>query len=266
VTHTGKVVMVTGAARGIGRAIARAFADVGGRVIALDRVRPDASEPGVRDVAINLYDTPAIVRCVENIWDTYGAIHVLVNCAGMYPSKPAIAIAEDEWDAVLDLNLKVPFLLSREIAVRMIKGGVSGTVINIASTAAHTARPGVAHYCASKAGLVMLTRVLALEWAPYRIRVNAVCPGLVGTETLLRSLATPVLVQEHREKVEKIPLGRAAMPEEIARAAVMLADDDICGYVTGQTLYVDGGYTAGQTFPSFKVQMDAALEHMTHKP
>ncbi|ATY84558.1 hypothetical protein CVV65_06020 [Kyrpidia spormannii] len=257
----GKRVLVTGGNGGIGRAIARTFAAAGADVTSVDRRVQEEAESDITDVAFDLYQTDRLPHLVEDLWQQ-GPVHILVNCAGIYPSSPALVIDESAWDAVLDLNLKVPFLLCRELAGRMIQANITGSIVNIASTAAHTARPGVAHYAASKAGLVMLTRVLALEWAPYGIRVNAVCPGLVETDTLLASLVTPVLTQEHVEKVAKVPMQRAAEPGEIANVVRMLADDAVCGYVTGQALFVDGGYTAGQTFPSFQLQMQSVLDRI----
>ncbi|WP_206922345.1 SDR family NAD(P)-dependent oxidoreductase [Alicyclobacillus suci] len=258
----GKIVVVTGASQGIGSAIAHAFLAAGAVVICVDKVRPSVVPEAMYVMEVNLYDAHAIERAVEGIVEQFQGIDILVNCAGIYPSKPAIAIDETEWDAVLDLNLKAPFLMSRTVAKMMIQKGIAGSVVNIASTAAQSARPGVAHYAASKAGLVMLTRVLALEWAPYQIRVNAVCPGLVETDTLLKSLSTTTLVEEHQEKVSKIPLGRAARPDEIAEAVLNFADATTSAYTTGQALFVDGGYTAGQTFATFQEQMDELLLQM----
>lgn len=257
-----KVAVVTGAHQGIGKSIADEMIAAGAFVIAVDRTKPSTaskSSDAVSFIQANLYDTSNIDKVVEEMFELFGRIDILVNCAGIYPSKPAIAITENEWDAVLDLNLKVPFMLNRTVAKEMIRQGMPGSIVNIASTAAQNARPGAAPYCASKAGLVMLTRVLALEWAPYQIRVNAVCPGLVETETLMNTLTTPTLIAEHKEKIAKTPMQRGAKPEEIAEVVLTLADSTRSGYITGQALYVDGGYTAGQTFATFKQQMENIL-------
>lgn len=255
----GKVSVVTGGSQGIGREIATALSKAGAIVVITDKLEPLELSDEMTFMQVDLYDSTSIEQVIDAIICKFSKIDILVNCAGVYPSKPAVAISESEWDAVIDLNLKVPFLLSQLVAKDMIRKNTQGSIVNIASTAAQNARPGVAHYCSSKAGLVMLTRVLALEWAPYQIRVNAVCPGLVETETLMRSLATSTLVREHEEKIEKVPLQRAANPAEIAEAVLMLADNVKSGYITGQALYVDGGYTAGQTFATFREQMDEVL-------
>ncbi|MFB5192546.1 SDR family NAD(P)-dependent oxidoreductase [Alicyclobacillus fastidiosus] len=254
-----KVAVVTGGSQGIGSAITQALLASGATVVCIDRVKPEVAEGAVHFAEADLYDSQAIEYVVEETVRQFDHIDILVNCAGIYPSKPAIAIDEAEWDAVLDLNLKAPFLLCRAVAKTMIQRHIPGSIVNIASTAAQSARPGVAHYASSKAGLVMLTRVLALEWAPYQIRVNAVCPGLVETDTLMKSLSTPTLMEEHREKAAKIPLGRAAKPGEIAEAVLNFVDPATSSYTTGQALFIDGGYTAGQTFATFKEQMDECL-------
>lgn len=260
---SGKVAVVTGASQGIGLAIITELSRNGAVVVCVDKDFIDNREGTADDAAfyqLDLYRTKDFQPMVENLWATHGKIDIWVNCAGIYPSKPAISINEDEWDMVLDLNLKAPFLLSTIVAKRMIESGVQGSIVNIASTAGKIARPGVAHYCASKAGLLMLTRVLALEFAPYQVRVNSVCPGLVETDNVITSLKTPDMQEEHRQKIAKTPMMRAADPREIARAVLYFADEDTSGYTTGQALYVDGGYTAGQTYTTFQEQMEEYLQ------
>lgn len=254
----GQVAIVTGGSTGIGAAIVKAFIAAGAKVVIVDRDQEKGSKL-VREVGENatflakdLYKISELFEIVEFAHQTFGRIDCLVNCAGMYPSQPALNITEQDWERVIDLNLKVPFFLSKAVVQYMIKLGIKGSIVNISSTSALMARPGVVHYCSSKAGLAMQTRVLALEWAQYDIRVNAVSPGLVETDTLLASLITPELQKEHQEKLAKAPLQRAADPMEIAMGVLYFADNQSAGFITGQSLYIDGGYTAGQTFEAFK--------------
>jgi NAD(P)-dependent dehydrogenase (short-subunit alcohol dehydrogenase family) len=257
----GQVAIVTGGSTGIGKAIVSTLAEAGAEVVIVDRDK-EKGEPlaaqhrnNGREMAfleMDLYNTSNFNQVVNFTNEQFGRIDLLVNCAGIYPSKPAFSVTEEEWNRVLDLNLKAPFFLAQEAARYMMNNHIKGSIINIASTAATMARPGVAHYCSSKAGLVMLTRVLALEWAQYGIRVNSVCPGLVETEALMATLTTPELQKEHEEKISKAPLMRAADPDEIARGVLYFADSKSAGFITGQSLYIDGGYTAGQTFSAFK--------------
>lgn len=157
-------------------------------------------------------------------------------------------MSAEEWDRVLGLNLRAPFLCSRAAARHMVSSGRPGNIINIASTAGAIARPGVAHYAASKAALIMLTKVLAIEWAEHDIRVNAVAPGLVETPGVVDGLlGTEEGRREHLRKLEKIPMARPGEPREIADAVVFLASES-SSFVTGHTLFVDGGYSAGHTF------------------
>jgi NAD(P)-dependent dehydrogenase (short-subunit alcohol dehydrogenase family) len=153
----------------------------------------------------------------------------------------------DEWDRVLGLNLRAPFLLSQAFARHVARAGSPGNAVNIASSAGVVARPGIAHYCASKAGLMMLTKVLAIEWAEHDVRVNAVAPGLVETPGVGELLRSEEGRREHRKKLTRIPMSRIGEPREIAEAVLYLASD-ASSYITGHTLFVDGGYSAGHTF------------------
>lgn len=249
-----KVVLVTGAASGIGRRISEDFAGAGAKVAAVDRNSPGVEElcsrlgtevclPVVEDV---LADTAA-EKMVGAAVDAFGALDVLVNCAGIFPTASALKISAKEWDRVLETNLRAPFLCSQATARRMVDAGKPGSIVNIASSAAVVARPGIAHYCASKAALVMLTKVLALEWAQHGIRVNAVAPGLVETPGVEGLTATQEGREEHRRKIARIPLARTGEPGEISEAVQFLASG-LSSFITGETLFVDGGYSAGRTF------------------
>jgi NAD(P)-dependent dehydrogenase (short-subunit alcohol dehydrogenase family) len=250
----GKVVIVTGAASGIGQQIALDMAGVGARIVVVDRDGPgaektrsmlDAERSAV--LTVDLLDDEAGEEIVEGTVGAFGAVDVLVNCAGIFPTASALEISANEWDRVLGVNLRAQFLCSQAVARSMVDTGRPGNIINIASSAGVIARPGVAHYCASKAALIMLTKVLAIEWAEHSIRVNAVAPGLVETPGVEDLLLTEEGRREHRQKVANIPMARTGEPREIANAVIFLASD-AASYVTGHTLFVDGGYSAGRTF------------------
>lgn len=164
-----KVAVVTGAAGGIGRSITLALAKAGAKVLAVDREGKGVEETcsmagdGAAPLVVDLLRDGAETEVVEGSVGAFGGLDVLVNCAGVFPTSPALELPVEEWDRVLGLNLRAPFLLSRAAADWMVRESRPGNVVNIASTAGSVARPGIAHYAASKAGLVMLTKVLAIE-------------------------------------------------------------------------------------------------------
>jgi NAD(P)-dependent dehydrogenase (short-subunit alcohol dehydrogenase family) len=230
-----KVVVVTGAASGIGRSIAQNMVEVGARVVGVDRnsegVRKACSrlDGEVLALGIDLTEDEAPARIVD---------------AGVFPSTPALEISRNEWERVFGINLRAPFLCSQEMVRWAVSNGHPGSIVNVASSAGVVARPRVAHYCASKAALIMLTKALAVEWAEHGIRVNAVAPGLVETPGVAELISTKQGRDEHVRKIARIPLARPAEPREIAEAVLYLTS---ASYVTGETLYVDGGYSAGRT-------------------
>jgi NAD(P)-dependent dehydrogenase (short-subunit alcohol dehydrogenase family) len=249
-----RVAVVTGAASGIGQELVLAMSEAGAIILAVDRDGPKLDEtcslvgsPRVAPLVLDLLEEGTEKRVVEETVDVFGGIDVLVNCAGVFPSSPALELSSREWDLVLDLNLRVPFLLSQAVARSMVGAGRAGNIVNVASAAGAIARPGVAHYCASKAALIMLTKVLAIEWAEHDIRVNAVAPGLVETPGVEDLLATEDGRREHEQKLAKIPQARTGRPREVAETVIFLASD-AASFVTGHTLFVDGGYSAGHTF------------------
>jgi NAD(P)-dependent dehydrogenase (short-subunit alcohol dehydrogenase family) len=254
-------VIVTGSGSGIGKGIAKRFVELGASVLLVDIHEPNLSETKrelehalsphqkIETVAGNLCDAAVREAVVDKAVLSFGKIDVLVNSAGIYPSTPFLEITEKEWDQVLDLNLKATFFLNQAVAKTMMEKKVKGRIVNISSTASEVARPGVAHYCASKAGLKMVTQVLALELAAFNIRVNALGPGLVETETLMKTLSSEKAIKEHEEKLSYSPMQRAALVDEIADGVLFFASPQ-SSYVTGQTLLVDGGYSAGRVFKS----------------
>ena len=243
---TGKVVLVTGAQQGIGAAMVREFSGAGGDVainwlddeIAAQHVAEEVGARGRRAflVQADVSRLEQVQPMVSAVRDGLGAIDILVNNAGIFPRVPFLEMTEHDWDQVLDVNLKGSCFCAQYVAKAMVAAGRQGAIINIASGAALRGSPRGVHYVASKGGVLSLTRAMALELAPYRIRVNAIAPGLTDTaQPRYGSSEAEIAVM-----AQAIPLGRMAQPEDIARAAVFLASAD-AGFVTGQTLHVNGG-------------------------
>ena len=247
----GKVAIVTGASRGIGRATALALAREGAWLVLVGRderslrsAEQEVARHGGR-VAVIVADVTRradVERLTEEAYREFKIIHLLVNNAGVYPVTPFLEMTEEEWDAVLDTNLKAVFLTTQAIARRMVAQGVAGRIVNVSSTASLVARPGCAHYSSSKAGLNQLTRVLAIELAPDSITVNALCPGVIATDRVQALAQTNSA--EHQTKLVRIPMTRLGTPEEIAAPILFLLSDE-ASYFTGSVLYADGGYTCG---------------------
>lgn len=244
-----QVVLVTGAARGIGLAIAKAFLLAGARVavndlylsdlqMALDQSGSIESD-GVLAVAADVGDATQASEMVNQVALQWGRIDILVNNAGIYPSQPVLEMSEADWDRVMDTNAKGAFLVSQAVARHMLAHDLRGQIINISSGSYHRGRVGSAHYCASKAAMVMFTKVLAMELAPYGIRVNSVAPGLIRTDTLDLD---PAYVEA---TCHQIPAGRLGTPEDVAAVVVGLAGLG-SDYVTGAVVAVDGGLALGR--------------------
>ena len=243
---TGKVVLVTGAQQGIGSAMAREFAGAGADVAinwldnegAARRVADQVRASGRRAILVqaDVSQLEQVRTMVSAAQEGLGPIDVLINNAGVFPRVPFLEMTEHDWDQVLDVNLKGSCFCAQYVAKAMVAAGRQGAIINIASGAALRGSPRGVHYVASKGGVLSLTRAMALELAPYRIRVNAIAPGLTDTaQPRYGSSEAEIAVM-----AQAIPLGSMAQPEDIARAAVFLASAD-AGFVTGQTLHVNGG-------------------------
>ena len=244
------VVLVTGGGSGIGRAIALAVAEAGAdaavcevpqKIDALDEVCEAIENLGRRALPLPLHlpNLAAIDSVVRRVLDAYGRIDVLVNNAGINIPKDALDVTEADWDAVLDVNLKGLFFMSQCAARSMVETG-GGKIVNIASQNGVVGYYKRAAYCASKAGVVNLTRVLAVEWAPHRIAVNAVGPTFILTP-LTQSTFDDAHLRE--DVLSRIPLGRVGRPEDVVGAVVFLASP-AADLITGHTLLVDGGWTA----------------------
>ncbi len=245
----GKVALVTGGSRGIGRAIALALADAGADVAISSRKLPDLEavadelkQKGVKSMAVASHiakgeESKALVERVKGEW---GKIDVLVNNAGTNPYYgPLLEVEEWAWDVTMNVNLKGPFLLSQVVAGVMKEQG-GGSIINIASIMGIVpSELGI--YSVSKAGIIMLTQVLAREWGQYKIRVNAIAPGVVKTKLSEALWKDPV---KGEEAAKSKALGYIGVPEDIAGVALFLASD-ASSYVTGEVIVVDGGELVG---------------------
>jgi len=245
----GRRALVTGGARGLGRVMAEALAEAGAEVAVASRTleacRAAAEEisraTGKRTArfAVDLTRSEEITRLVQEVERTFGPVDILVNNAGINVRGPAPDLREADWDAVVDTNLKAPFLLARALGPGMCARGW-GRVLNLGSILSVVAIAGRAPYAASKAGLLNLTRVLALEWAGKGVTVNAICPGPFATDMNRQLLNDPAA---YKAFIEKIPMGRWGELHDIAGAAVFLASE-AASFVTGSALFVDGGWTA----------------------
>ena len=245
----GKVAVVTGAGSGIGKAIAVAVAEAGAdcvptelpeRMADLEPVCAQIEETGRKasPLPLRLPDQQSIDSLVVGAMEEFGRIDILVNNAGVNIPRDALELTEEDWDGVLDVNLKGLFFLSQRVAKEMLEGG--GKIVNIASQNGVVGYYKRAAYCSSKAGVVNITRVLALEWARHGINVNAVGPTFILTPLTQSTFDDPVL---REDLLKRIPLGRVGQPEDVVGAVVFLASP-AADLVTGHTLLVDGGWTA----------------------
>jgi NAD(P)-dependent dehydrogenase (short-subunit alcohol dehydrogenase family) len=244
----GKVALVTGASRGLGKAVAIALARAGARLILASRDRPSLektveaikSEGGQATFfQTDVTEETQIEELAKAVSRDFGRVQILVNNAGMNIRKPATEFTLREWRQVLDTNLTSAFLMCR-VFVPLMTGQGFGRILNLTSIMSHIALPGRTAYCASKAGLLGFTKALALELAPEKITVNGISPGPFATEINTPVLQNPELNQQF---ISRIPLGRWGEANEVGSLAVYLCSDD-AGFITGTDLLIDGGWTA----------------------
>jgi NAD(P)-dependent dehydrogenase (short-subunit alcohol dehydrogenase family) len=247
-----KVAVVTGGASGIGAACAARFAAEGARVAVLDVNDPPAEqrlalEKAAREVLferVDVRDEASIERAIGAVVARFGTIDALVNAAGVSGYGAVDALDAAEWDRVVDINLKGTFLVSKHAVRAMLRQG-SGSIVNLASIEGLEGIQQQAAYNASKGGVVILTRNMAIDYGPRGIRVNCLCPGFIDTP-MTNLLKTPELEGIRKQFIELHHLKRCGRPEEVAACALFLCSDD-ASFVTGHALVVDGGFTAGRS-------------------
>lgn len=250
---SGQVVLVSGGSRGIGLALAEGFAQRGARVIITGRDQVTleqtataitAAGPSVQAVVCDVAQPAAIALLVERVIQDCGRIDTLINSAGVNRRKAVAAVTEEDYDYVLDINLKGAFLLSEAVGRHMIRQR-NGSQINIASLATDRPLKHAGPYAMSKAGLGQMTRSLAMEWGPQGVRVNAIAPGFIVTD-LTRKLWADETMQAWAKA--NTPQRRLGQPQDLVGTALFLASP-AAAFLTGQILYVDGGFSAGWAWP-----------------
>ena len=241
----GKVALITGAGSGIGLAIALRFATEGADIAVNDidlksaeKTAGAVKKSGRRAIAVqaDVAEENQVNAMVDRVISELGGVHILVNNAGLSSGGPAIEESLKDWDRMVAIVLRGTYLCSRRVAQWMVKNN-GGKIVNISSNAGLRGGPNMSAYAAAKAGVMSLTRTLALEWAGYNIYVNCIAPGLINTPMTQRTLVKRFTPEQ---LTGRVPLGRMAEPDEVAKPALFLASDD-ASYITGVTLSVDGG-------------------------
>ena len=242
--------LVTGGSRSIGRGIALALGREGADVVVNFKTDRDAAqevvgslkELGRRATAVqgSTDSSEDVNRLVKEADDFLGGIDILVNNAGVLKRRPFLEISQEEWDWTLETNLRGYFLVGQAVARRMIDRELEGAVINVSSAGQAVAAPNLTHYCVAKAGIEMLTKQMALELAPHRIRVNAIAPGLIETDLNRSDIADPGF---RERRLARIPLKEIGVPEDVVGAVVFLASNEEARLITGASVFIDAGQT-----------------------
>ena len=239
----GKTALVTGAQGGLGAAIADELHASGARVFGTSRNRDDAelmaSKYGTAPVVLDVCDAKSLKSGVKSLWDKEGPIHLLCHNAGINAPQAALDVDEDSWQRVMDTNVNGTFFVTQALARYWVAEGIRGSVVNIGSQAGTVAIEERVAYGASKAAVAHMTRVLALEWGQYGIRVNAVAPTFIWTDLTAATLSRPGMEEQ---LTSRIPLGRLGLPTDVAPAVAFLMSEQ-AGMITGHVLAIDGGYT-----------------------
>ncbi len=249
---TQPIAFITGAAQGIGKRTAEVLAERGYALI-LNDLRPTNLELGVPTLEAtgDISDEAVVKRFVTQSLERFGRIDVLVNNAGISCITPAEDTSLEQWERVMAVNLTAPFLLCREFGKIML-GQKSGSIVNIASVAGLLGVSDRSAYNASKHGLIGLTKTLAAEWGGRGVRVNAVCPGWVLTE--MDHADTGVGTYTHADITGRVPMGRYALPDDIAQAVAFLADSSQSGFINGHNLSVDGGWASDGSWENLRLK------------
>ncbi len=246
---TGKVAIVVGGSRGLGRGMAAGLLDAGATVVICSRneeaVRKAALEMSeetgsiCEGIALDVTSVEAIQAFIAKVDEKFGRIDILINSAGINVRKDALDFEEEDWDKVTDTQLKYVFFMDKYVGKYMVDHNIKGRIINVGSISSMVGLKNIVAYVTSKGGILQMTKALANEWAQYGITVNAIGPGYCYTEMTRPLLSKPGVTEKYEER---IPMGRLGEPEDMATTAVYLASD-ASGYVTGQMIYVDGGWT-----------------------
>ncbi|MFC1869286.1 SDR family NAD(P)-dependent oxidoreductase [Thermodesulfobacteriota bacterium] len=247
----GKVAIVTGGAGGIGKALSLGLSQYGAKVVVTSRNREALEKAAgeirektggeVRAVQSDVTDEASVSQLVDEVVNQFGTIDILVNAMGLNIKRDALEYPMEDWDQIFDVNVRGTMIACKQVA-RVMKDKKQGNIINMSSVRGIRGYTGGnSAYCATKGAVELITKALALEWAPYNIHVNALGPSLVITPGTIHIQQNPALAEKYKANV---PLGRIGMPEDIAGACIFLASE-ASAFITGQTIYIDGGLTAG---------------------